>query len=195
MAGSSLTTASKRAGAPSKEIRCSPMQSLVLRKDDYGLPILKRDLTTTEQQTLLERLREIEFALNSTPTPSDVDRARAIISAAMPAYGMSDGDAAVEALVWDMALTDAEMVGKIPGWVIESTTREYIAGKFGKWRPRATEFAEACRKHVAKWRAAAVEHRRMLDAKVEKTVQRASPERVQELLKKFESGLPKAESD
>lgn len=112
----------------------------------------------------------------------------------MPSTSQTDEEAAAESFGWEIALCDAEMSGFIPDWVVEAVTREYVAGRHGKWRPRPVEFAEACRKLIAKWRYAAVERRRLLDARVEVQVKRASPDRVAELFERFKAGLPKQDT-
>lgn len=193
MENRSLSTRPQQGARPPQEMLTLRTPSGLSKCENTGSLILSQALSTETRQTLMTEIELIERALNCSPRPSAIDRARAMLAAALQGRADSEADAEVERLIWEMALLDVEMNGYIPDWVIEDTTRQYIAGQHGKWRPKPAEFIAVAKTVIAKWRWAAVQRRRLLDAKIVPPIVRASPERVKALFEQFKRGLPSAE--
>lgn len=68
---------------------------------------------------------------------------------------------------WVQSLTDMEMVGPIPDWVIGETARAFVCGTAGSgFMPSIAEFIAEAKRRLVPHRAALIEMRNILNAPV-----------------------------
>lgn len=133
---------------------------------ENGLPILASPLSAEVRSRLTAEIEELEAAISSTCTRADIDRCRVMLAASLIVSRDDEATIAIEREAWAITLTDAEMNGPIPKWVLEKATKEFMAGNHGRFFPKVGEMIAVCKAIIARYRGAIVERRQVLCAPV-----------------------------
>lgn len=172
---------------PSRAILASPVLPEICGSEE-GYPILSRPLSMATRDRLRSEIAEIETSLFSTLSDADVDRARAMLSASLAVKSDDAATVRMEEAAWALVLSNEEINGRIPPWAVERATIEFMSGEHGKFFPKIAEFVVVCKRIVAKARWAAIERRRILDAKVVPPQSAADDARRAEMVARLKTG-------